>query len=137
PELGRMVGRAMREFRRASDEFRSTVETNLQLNEPDPIPPAPSTTDSSAESAASATTVGTAVLPSEHEPIVDAEAVTTLASESAEPLCAQRGSRLFHRRECAWVSRITEPERVYFKSVTDARDQGFATCPVCEPWEPA
>src|SRR2546429_6360095 len=75
PELGRMVGRAMREFRRASDEFRSTVETNLQLNEPDPIPPAPSTTDSSADSAASATTVGTAVLPSEHEPIVDAEAV--------------------------------------------------------------
>ena len=30
PELGRMIGRALREFRRASDEFRSTVETNLQ-----------------------------------------------------------------------------------------------------------
>src|SRR5205809_4708037 len=37
PELGRMVGRAMREFRRASDEFRQTVETNLNLNGPDPI----------------------------------------------------------------------------------------------------
>ena len=35
PELGRMVGRAMREFRRASDEFRSTVETNLHINDPD------------------------------------------------------------------------------------------------------
>src|SRR2546428_13733486 len=37
PELGRMVGRALREFRRASDEFRSTVETNLHINDPDPI----------------------------------------------------------------------------------------------------
>src|SRR3989442_2875980 len=42
PELGRMVGRALREFRRASDEFRSTVETNLHINDPDPIiAPAP------------------------------------------------------------------------------------------------
>src|SRR6266511_3705370 len=38
PELGRMVGRAMREFRRASDEFRSTVETNLHMNEVDVSP---------------------------------------------------------------------------------------------------
>src|SRR3972149_11258174 len=38
PQLGRSLGRAMREFRRASDEFRSTVETNLQINEPDPVP---------------------------------------------------------------------------------------------------
>ena len=35
PELGRMVGRALREFRRASDEFRSTVETNLHINDPE------------------------------------------------------------------------------------------------------
>src|SRR5215471_21503262 len=38
PQLGRALGRAMREFRKASDEFRSTIETNLQINEPDPIP---------------------------------------------------------------------------------------------------
>jgi len=38
PELGRMVGRAMREFRRASDEFRSTVEQNLQLHDQDISP---------------------------------------------------------------------------------------------------
>jgi len=37
PELARAVGRAMREFRRASEEFRSTVETNLRMNEPDPV----------------------------------------------------------------------------------------------------
>ena len=43
PDLGRRLGRAMREFRRASDEFRSTVEQNLQLNaDHDISPPTPS-----------------------------------------------------------------------------------------------
>src|SRR2546422_972757 len=41
PQLGRALGRAMREFRRASDEFRSTIETNLQINETDPLPASP------------------------------------------------------------------------------------------------
>ena len=54
PELGRMVGRALREFRRASDEFRSTVETNLHINEPDP-PPTPYAS-TSAESTLTAST---------------------------------------------------------------------------------
>ena len=36
PQLGRSLGRAMREFKRASDEFRTTIETNLEMNEPDP-----------------------------------------------------------------------------------------------------
>src|SRR5215475_4741831 len=97
PELGRMVGRAMREFRRASDEFRATVETNLNINEPDPPPPLPVTA----------------------EPIPD----------TTEPYAAQRGGRLFHRRECRWTSRIAETDRVYFKQISDARDQGFAECP--------
>ena len=34
PDLGRRLGRAMREFRRASDEFRSTVEQNLSSRRP-------------------------------------------------------------------------------------------------------
>src|SRR5574341_1349097 len=41
PQLGRSLGRAMREFRRASDEFRSTIETNLQIHEIDPVPSSP------------------------------------------------------------------------------------------------
>src|SRR5262247_11746 len=58
PELGRMFGRAMREFRRASDEFRSTVETNLHINDPEPV-------------------IGS------HEPLVsESTTATTLASES-------------------------------------------------------
>lgn len=131
PELGRMVGRAMREFRRASDEFRQTVETNLHINEPDPIvsPLAAPVTESPAE-----TDVAVA---STAEPADAPVAPVLVAAEPGEPYCAQRGSRLFHRSDCAWVARITEPERVWFKRLADARDQGFITCPVCEPWEPA
>ncbi|MBI2216244.1 MAG: twin-arginine translocase TatA/TatE family subunit [Candidatus Rokubacteria bacterium] len=155
PELGRMVGRALREFRRASDEFRSTVETNLNLNEPDPVytpgasahPPAGMTSTESAPGSA----VSTETLPSETEPATAGAAArpagdttTALATETepselrepAEPFCAQRGSRLFHRRECSWVARIGAADRVPLKSVAEAREQGFTTCPVCEPWEP-
>ena len=135
PELGRMVGRAMREFRRASDEFRSTVETNLNLSDSDPvIHTTPSTP-------APATTTTATTLPSELEPTHastdDSVAAAPAPVDIGEPYCAQRGSRLFHRRECAWVPRIKEADRVYLKRVADARDQGFVECPVCEPWEPA
>jgi TatA/E family protein of Tat protein translocase len=129
PELGRMVGRAMREFRRASDEFRTTVETNLHINDPDPLPPEP---------VAAAPAAEPVPLPSELEPVAP-EAVATSAPEPehGEPFLAQRGSRLFHRRECAWTPRIPEIDRVYFKRAADARDQGYGTCPVCDPWEPS
>jgi TatA/E family protein of Tat protein translocase len=132
PELGRMFGRAMREFRRASEEFRATVETNLHINEdPEPFmpPPAPVTGESTV----------TPALPSETEAalVEGAPAPGSVATEIGEPFCAQRGSRLFHRRECAWVRRIPEAERIELKQISDARDQGFKECPVCEPWEPS
>ena len=132
PELGRMVGRALREFRRASDEFRSTVETNLHMNEPDPPPPA-------SESSTPATAVAT--LPSESEAVApeshDGAVAVETAPERSEPYCAQRGSRLFHRGDCAWVRRIPAAERRYFTTMTEATEQGLSKCPVCEPWEPA
>jgi TatA/E family protein of Tat protein translocase len=130
PELGRMFGRAMREFRRASDEFRSTVETNLHINDSEPVP----------SSAPLPPEPVTAALPSETEPqFADSLAAPapSPAVDVGEPYCAQRGARLFHRRECGWASRIPEVDRVYLKRVADARDQGFAECPVCAPWEPA
>ncbi len=132
PELGRMFGRALREFRRASDDFRSTVETNLHINDPDPV-----IHPSTATPQAAPATVAT--LPSETEPPAPETSPTDSepGPEITEPYCAQRGSRLFHRRECAWVRRIPEIDRVYLKRVADARDQGFSECPVCEPWEPA
>ena len=131
PELGRMVGRALREFRRASDEFRSTVETNLHMNDIDPPPPLPEPTPL-------AESTPTAALPSETEPaIAEGAASVAVAEEHGEPFCAQRGSRIFHRRDCTWVRRIPETERSYMKTIAEARDAGLVTCPVCEPWEPA
>ena len=128
PELGRMIGRALREFRRASDEFRSTVETNLHINDPDPII-APSPIIEPAPVVA---------LPSDTASVsTTVESAPAVAVEPGEPYCAQRSSRLFHKSDCAWVSRIPEAERAYFKHVAEAREQGFTTCPVCEPWEPA
>jgi sec-independent protein translocase protein TatB len=131
PELGRMFGRAMREFRRASDEFRTTVETNLKINEPDPvIMPTPPVEDTSA---------GMAPLPSETE---TTPAELAPAAEPApvavatEPFAAQRGSRLYHRSACDWARRIPPGERVDLASMDAARTQGFVGCPVCEPWEP-
>jgi sec-independent protein translocase protein TatB len=132
PELGRMVGRAMREFRRASDEFRTTVETNLHINDPDPPPPEPEP--------AATVPVEVGPLPSELEPVSPETSAASVAQpepEHGEPFVAQRGSRIFHRRECGWVSRIPEIDRVYFKQVAEGREQGYGTCPVCEPWEPS
>jgi TatA/E family protein of Tat protein translocase len=131
PQLGRSLGRAMREFRRASDEFRSTIETNLKINEPDPLPePVPVTSPAEATP----------------EPVATAEALpeSVLSPYDARPVpvpegeayLAQRSAKLFHGRDCSWARRIAEPERVYFKRVGEAREAGFAPCPVCEPWEP-
>jgi len=132
PQLGRSLGRAMREFRRASDEFRSTIETNLKINELDPVPE-PAAVTASPEATP--------------EPVVTAEALpeSVLNPYDAPPVpvpegeayLAQRSAKLFHGRDCSWARRIAEPERVYFKRVAEAREAGFAACPVCEPWEPS
>jgi Tat protein translocase TatB subunit len=132
PELGRMVGRAMREFRRASDEFRTTVETNLHMNDLDPPPPEPTPSPNSELVAEP--------LPSELEPVTpETSAVTSVEGEPehGEPFVAKRGAKLFHRRECTWVPRIAELDRVYLKRIPEALEQGYIACPVCEPWEPA
>ncbi|HXJ84393.1 MAG TPA: twin-arginine translocase TatA/TatE family subunit [Candidatus Methylomirabilis sp.] len=130
PQLGRALGRAMREFRRASDEFRSTIETNLQINEPDPIP-TPASEPVSADPTPAWATAAADTSPSPAS--VDGEPVVPVG----EPYLSQRGAKLFHTRECGWVKRIPEVERVYFKRVADAKEAGLASCPVCEPWEPA
>ena len=131
PQLGRSLGRAMREFRRASDEFRSTIETNLKINELDPIPdPPPATpTHPVTEPVAAAEALPESVLNPYEAPAI--------AVPEGENYLAQRNAKLFHGRDCSGARRIAEPERVYFKRVTEAREAGYAACPVCEPWEPA
>ena len=134
PQLGRSLGRAMREFRRASDEFRSTIETNLQINEPDPAPyKAP---EHPVVEAAEGTGAAQALPDSVLDPHAPVE-VGTLEAPPGEAFVAQRGARLFHARDCGWVRRIAEPERTYFKRPAEAKEAGFQACPSCEPWEPS
>jgi TatA/E family protein of Tat protein translocase len=133
PQLGRSLGRAMREFKKASAEFESTIRTNLQIDEidqppaplPDPAPLEPST--------------GTATAQALPDSVLDPLAPVEAAAEAppGEAFVAQRGGRLFHTRDCGWVKRISEPERVYFKRVSEAREALLQACPACEPWEPA
>jgi Tat protein translocase TatB subunit len=125
PEVGRMLARAMRELRRASDEFRSTIETNLNIDAPAPGP-------SSAEPVPSEPSSPT-------DPEVTPSVLSTPETErdtagglSVEPYLAQRGSRLFHTRECRWAARIKHVDRVAFERADDAEAQGLRRCPACE-----
>jgi TatA/E family protein of Tat protein translocase len=138
PQLGRSLGRAMREFRKASDEFRSTIETNLHINEPDPPTLHPASEPISSD-APVAVTSATDPLP---DTALDPHAPSDTAPAAVEPppgeaYFGQRGARLFHSRDCGWAKKIAEPERVYFKRLAEAREAGFVGCPVCDPWEPA
>ena len=134
PQLGRSLGRAMAEFRRASDEFKETIEDELNLDEPAPVP-AIAPTAPAVE--APAGTSGAQALP---DSVLDPSApveVATVEAPPGEAFVAQRGARLFHARDCGWVRRIAETERAYFKRVAEAKDAGLQACPSCEPWEPA
>jgi TatA/E family protein of Tat protein translocase len=140
PDLGRRLGRAMREFRRASDEFRSTVEQNLQLNvDPDISPPSPSPVDSTSTrpADAGAAVADPASVPSTPGPAAESGAADGVASPDGplEPYWTSRGGRLLHRRECSWRARVPEAERVPFKTVQDGWDQGLKACPACVPPE--
>ncbi|HYB40516.1 MAG TPA: Sec-independent protein translocase protein TatB, partial [Candidatus Methylomirabilis sp.] len=42
PQLGRSLGRAMQEFKRASEEFKETIEDELDLDDDDDDASAPS-----------------------------------------------------------------------------------------------
>jgi TatA/E family protein of Tat protein translocase len=145
PDLGRRLGRAMREFRRASDEFRSTVEQNLQINADHDITPPPLSPIEPA--AASPVASGT---PEGDVTAGDGQGAGTSAAEPAasgagggaerqmgddllEPYWTSRGGRLLHRRECAWRARVPASERIPLKTAPDGWEQGLKACPVCDP----
>jgi TatA/E family protein of Tat protein translocase len=137
PDLGRRLGRAMREFRRASDDFRSTIETNLQFNEESILPPSatatPSTEPPATEPAAPAASAepapDTAAAPA--GPFEESAAPAVALPE--DPFCAQRGGKLLHRSSCDWARRIPEAERIAVKAVSEGSDLGLRACPVCDP----
>jgi TatA/E family protein of Tat protein translocase len=142
PDLGRRLGRAMREFRRASDDFRSTIETNLQFNEDSILPPSASVTPASDPVAAESGIPGSAA---------SGEPATATAAEPAgpfeeaavpavalpeDPFCAQRGGKLLHRSSCEWARRIPDADRIAVKAVSEGTDLGLRACPVCDPRDP-
>lgn len=142
PELGRKLGRAMREFRRASDEFRSTVETNLRLHEDTILPPSasdPVTGSPAGESAATGAdsgSAGTGDLPPVDGRVAETGAAAepgTQVAEPLEPFWSSRGGRLLHRSACAWRTRVPEADRVPLKAAADGWDMGLLPCPVCDP----
>jgi TatA/E family protein of Tat protein translocase len=152
PDLGRRLGRALREFRRASDEFRSTIETNLNLNEESILPPsasAPSPATPADDGLAAAPTAGLEA-PAPHLPAAEPadvprgltpdvsgpfEETDTSVFTPREPFCTQRSGRLLHRTSCAWATRISETERIAIKTVAEGWELGLRPCPVCEPQE--
>ena len=156
PELGRALGRGLREFRRASDEFRATIETNLQIHDDGSIIP-PSSAPETAPANAGADGAAVAAADLSPSPVFadagagsapgfpprDAAGVgsevgagtpaESLRLELVDPFCAQRGGRLLHRSACGWVARIPETERVAFKRADEGTELGLMRCPVCEP----
>jgi TatA/E family protein of Tat protein translocase len=144
PELGRRLGRAMREFRRASDEFRSTVEQNLQLNaDLDASPPSTSAPEAVTASADAVTTdapeyrVGPTDTPADILASGNGATDGLAGDEPLEPYWTSRGGRLLHRRECVWRARVAVVERIPIKTAADGWDQGLQPCPVCDPKEAA
>jgi Tat protein translocase TatB subunit len=146
PDLGRRLGRAMREVRRASDEFRSTVEQNLQINMDQDIssPAAPSLEPAAASAASSGATEasvaeadGPGAGVSASEPVTSGADATQgqPADDLLEPYWTSRGGRLLHRRECVWRARVPASERIPLKALVDGWEQGLKACPVCDPKE--
>jgi Tat protein translocase TatB subunit len=145
PDLVRRLGRAMREFRRASDEFRSTVEQNLQMNvdhdisPPSPSPFEPAVTSVSDTGSTDASQANQAVGADGQAVAATANAATEAKpdgeEEPLEPFWTSRGGRLFHRRECAWRARVPAHERIPLKTALEGADQGLKPCPACDPKE--
>jgi TatA/E family protein of Tat protein translocase len=149
PDLGRRLGRAMREFRRASDEFRSTVEQNLQLHMDHDNSSSPTSSDSAAATVAAVaapdghaaevdghgTEVSAGGLGGHSEPGNGASHGEPAIDEPTEPFWTSRGGRLVHRRECSWRARVPVSERIALKTPGDGLSQGLKPCPVCDPKE--
>lgn len=144
PDLGRRLGRALREFRRASDEFRQTIETNLQINDDLPLPPsAPVTTtpEPAAGVAVEASPAGPAAATDVASGLASGETGSLAAEPTGvplapvEPFSAQRGGRLLHRSQCGWAGRIADADRIAIKTAAEGWELGLKACPVCDPQE--
>ena len=139
PDLGRRLGRAMREFRRASDDFRSTIETNLHIQEDSILPPSASVTPGKRPGGSGARHAGS-------------EASTGAPRRPRPSRPARSRSRRSRPSRCpripsapsAAASSCTGPAasgpgafptraRIAVKAVPEGTDLGLRACPVCDP----
>jgi sec-independent protein translocase protein TatA len=63
PEVGRTIGKGLREFRKASEEIRQELKFDLDADEPPTVPPATSNGSGSANGAGATTPPGDRDLP--------------------------------------------------------------------------
>src|SRR5438477_3233206 len=71
PELGRSLGKSIAEFKRASNELRSTLEEEIRLEEQRaPLEAAKTASQTSAASAAAPSPATTTTVPRVEEPVV-------------------------------------------------------------------
>jgi TatA/E family protein of Tat protein translocase len=138
PDLGRRLGRAMREFRRASDEFRTTIETNLAITEEVPLPPSASSYTPPPAPEVTSPDAPVTAAPGEGAPAPSpdpaAEPVPAVAGlPGGDPFGARRGGHLLHRATCHWLGRIPEAERLPLKTASEGVGMGLLACPMCEP----
>ncbi len=90
PEIARMVGKALNEFRRASNEFKSQIEqeiAHLEVEKPTILPPSPTPEGATSRNSTFAGPVEPSAAPS----TADQPAATSVASED-EPLFASKPS---------------------------------------------
>lgn len=146
PELGQALGRAIREFRRASEEFRSQIERDIMTSQESTKPEEPASVTSEVSTAregAEPTLLEGSPLPSEVAPgthsqpgvftEAPASATSSISEQPLPGLVAAREGRLVHRGECDWVGKIAKEQRLPFNSFEEARGQGYRACPVCDP----
>jgi sec-independent protein translocase protein TatB len=90
PELARGIGKVLRDFRRQTDEVRTTIETEFyrmdrELQEDPPVKPVPLPSDQPAVAPAAATEIGDSAAPSTGPNVVSGSAPTP---EEPSPLVA-------------------------------------------------
>ena len=93
PEIARMVGKALNEFRRASNEFKSQIEqeiAHLEVEKKTILPPSPAPEGTASRTLGSSTPVnGNSASGNAAADAVN-EAAATLAASEDEPLFATR-----------------------------------------------
>ncbi len=142
PKVAKIIAKGLGDLRRMGEEVRSTVESNLSLPDLDREQVAADGLRVSSLSAPAGASSVPDTLPKflSDAPLASrsqdpgTERVPSLAAPDATTgaYWAQRGSRLFHRRECIWAARIADSERLSFETMDQARHQGRMGCPVCE-----